>query len=61
MPTLSLAGPQLRSISLELAADADNVPGADGGCVSEQAAVCRPTVEMPETLPARSTAATPSV
>ena len=34
MPTLSVAAPQLRSISLELAAVAVSVPGAVGGWVS---------------------------
>ena len=58
---LSVAAAQLRSISLELTADADTVPGAEGGVVSGQAAVCWPTVAIAERLPAASTAATPSV
>ena len=34
MPTLSVAAPQLRSISAELTAVAVRVPGAEGGVVS---------------------------
>jgi hypothetical protein len=35
--------------------------GLEGGCVSEQAAVCATIVTTGETLPAASAAATPSV
>ncbi len=60
-PTLSVDAVQESVAEVSVTALVDRPDGVDGGVVSGQSAVATSVEAVPETLPAASTAATPSV